>query len=265
MKCSKTFIVTVVVLLLVGEQLWHDWNEQAHALVMGISREQEELSAYYTGTSSRKPKRKLPVPTPPLNTNQISHDLSFRQSAAAMSEAEMAQVASLFDHDLKPAVEKWARVYSNRVPFDLADLNMSKFVESIGHESGSYHSYIFVMGDITLGIAQRGEETWVQYLASKRAVNTLQALPPTGASPDISMPVTPNQVLTLARSDSGIPFPPNEVRLIPSAMSGSLAGGAIADVGSAIKNAANIPISKSSAGFNYVFQKDGILAYYFRN
>ncbi len=260
MKCSKSFIVTVAALLLVGGRLWYGWNEQAHARV------REPNSDLMMNERLRLHKPLFPankaVPTPPLHTNQVAG--GFRQRASAMSEAEIAQVASLFFHDLKPAVEKWAKVYSNRVPFDLADLDMSKFVESIGRD-GKYHSYTFVMGDVTLGVAQRGEETYVQYLASKKAVATMQALPTTGASPDITMPVTPNQVMDLARSDSGIPFPPNEVRLIPSAMSGSLAGGAIADVGSAIKNAANIPISKSSAGFNYVFAKDGTLAYYMRN
>ena len=46
--------------------------------------------------------------------------------------------------------------------------------------------------------------------------------------------------------------------------SSALAGGVIADVGSAIKNAMGIPISKASEGFNYVFAKDGTLAYYIR-
>ena len=29
MKFSKSFLVTVVVLLVVGERLWYDWNQQA--------------------------------------------------------------------------------------------------------------------------------------------------------------------------------------------------------------------------------------------
>ena len=78
------------------------------------------------------------------------------------------------------------------------------------------------------------------------------------------MPVTPAQVLALAQADSGQQFPPNLVQLIPSAESGSLAGGAIVNVGSEVKNAMGIPISKASGGFNYVFAKDGTLAYYLR-
>jgi hypothetical protein len=89
-------------------------------------------------------------------------------------------------------------------------------------------------------------------------------MPATGAAPDVTMPVTVAQVLALAEADSGQPIPPNLVRLIPSAESGSLAGGAIVDVGSEVNNAMGIPISKASAGFNYVFAKDGTLAYYLR-
>ena len=274
MKCSKSFIVTVVVLFVVAEQLWHEWNKQAHAPIrairggdpaLPISDDSELMVNYRLWLHRPLFHANREVPTPPLHSNSNQVAGGFRQRASAMSGAEKAQIASLFDHDLKPAVEKWARIYSNRVPFDLADLNMSKFVESIGHESGSYHSYTFVLGDITLGVAQRGEETWVQYLASKRAVATMEALPPTGASPDISMPVTPTQVLALARKDSGIPFPPNECVLTPTPASGSLAGGAIADVGGAVKNAMGTPISDGETGFNYVFQKDGTLAYYMRN
>jgi len=101
-------------------------------------------------------------------------------------------------------------------------------------------------------------------LASKQGLKTMETMPSSGAAPDVSMPVTPTQVLALAQADAGQQFPPNLVQLIPSAESGSLAGGAIVNVGSQVKNAMGIPISKTSGGFHYVFAKDGTLAYYQR-
>jgi len=173
-------------------------------------------------------------------------------------------MTNLFETKLKPAAEKWASVYGDHVPFSLADLTMDKFAERFGRDSQIYHSYTFVMGDITLSIVEQNGDTAVRYLASKHGLRTMETMPPNGAAPDVSMPVTPAQVLALAQADSGQQFPPNLVQLIPSAESGSLAGGAIVNVGSEVKNAMGIPISKASGGFNYVFAKDGTLAYYLR-
>lgn len=207
-----------------------------------------------------------PAPAPPTPAfDSHPHDLGIRQRAGDFTDAEKVEMTNLFVTKLKPAVEKWASVYGDHVPFNLADLTMDKFTERIGRDSKIYHSYTFVMGDITLGIAQRNDDIQVQYLASKHGLSAMQTLPTDGAAPDTSMPVTPQQVLALAQADSGRQIPPNLVQLIPSAESGSLAGGAIADVGCAVRNAMGIRLSNTSAGFNYVFAKDGTLAFYLRN
>src|SRR6185312_1983569 len=128
--------------------------------------------------------------------------------ANQLSEAEKIEMTNTFVTKLKPAVEKWALVYSNRVPFNLEELTMDKFVERFGRDSKTFHSYTFVMGDITLSIAEQNGATQVQYLASKRAVRTMSSMPTTGTSPDLSMPVTRQDVKTLAEADSGQQFPP---------------------------------------------------------
>ena len=256
MKFSASFIVTVAVLLVVGGRLWYKWNKEAHAYVKEIAPEQDTTEYFHPHLRKTK--------VVPPRSNQVLIGPGFRQRANEMSEAERVEMTNLFVTKLKPAVEKWASIYGDRVPFNLADLTMDKFVERLGRDSKTYHSYTFVMGDITLGIAQINGDTQVQYLASKRALATMQTTPATGAGPDLSMPVTPQQVLTLAEADSGALFPPNLVQLIPSAESGSMAGGAIANVGSAVKNAMGMSLYKSSEGLNYVFAKDGTLAYYMR-
>lgn len=266
MKCSKNFIVTVIALLVAAKYAWY--------------RVQDTYDVRYTGTPDAqggvehdvimwrlrtgKYPTNSPAPAPQPSSNRNPHSLLFRKKANELNDAEKVAMTNLFVIKLKPAAEKWASVYGDHVPFSLADLTMDKFVERIGHDTGAYHSYTFVMGDITLGIAQQSGYAQVQYLASKHGLQTMQTMPPTGAAPDVSMPVTPQQALALAEADSGVQFPPNEVRLIPSAESSSLAGGAIVDVGNQVKNAMGIPISKTSAGFNYVFAKDGTLAYYLR-
>jgi hypothetical protein len=261
MKISKSFIVTVVALLIGGLFLWNRWNGMAHEPAMSGG----DGASIYLRKETRKHQQAATNNAAPLqSSNKVPHDLGFREKASELSDAEKIEMTNLFVTKLKPTAEKWASVYSNRVPFNLADLTMDKFVERFGRDSKVYHSYTFVMGDITFGIVEQNGTTQVQYLASRRAVTAMSTLPTTGAAPDVSMPVTRQDVKTMAEADSGQQFPPNLVQLIPSAESGSLAGGAVADVGNMVKNAMGIPISKASTGFNYVFAKDGTLAYYLR-
>jgi hypothetical protein len=262
MKRRKSFIVTVVAALLIGGLfLWHHWNEMAREPAMSGG---DGASIYLRKETMKNQRAATNSPAPPPSSNQAPRDLGFQEKANEMSDAEKVEMTNLFVTKLRPAAEKWASVYSNRVPFNLADLTMDKFVERFGKDSKVYRSYTFVMGDITFGIVEQNGNAQVQYLASRRGVTAMSTLPTTGASPDVSIPVTPAQVLALAQADAGQQFPPNLVQLIPSAESGSLAGGAIVNVGSQVKNAMGIPLSKASAGFNYVFAKGGTLAYYQR-
>jgi hypothetical protein len=269
MKISRGFVVMSAALIIVGLFLLHRWNEMADEPVLQVKPQdsgnywlrQQERAARAAARAATNTSAPQP---PPPSSNRPPHDLGFRQKANELSEAEKLEMTNLFTTKLKPAAEKWASVYGDHVPFSLADLNMGKFVERLGRDSKTYHSYTFVLGDITLGIAQVNGDTYVQYLASKRGLSIMQKMPTSGVAPDVSMPVTPSQVLALAQADCGHQIPANLVRLIPSAESGSLGGGVLADVGSAIRNAADIPLSKGT-GFNYVFAKDGTLAYYMRN
>lgn len=268
-------MVTVAMLFVIGACLWYRlqrWNEIAYPRMVKHSNGMIDDIMQWRADHGKPmlPPSWNTNPPAPYGTNRVAHhssiqvlqNLGFRQRADELSEAEKIEMTNLFATKLKPAVEKWASVYGDRVPFSLADLTMDKFVERFGRDSKTYHSYTFVMGDITLAVVQQNGDTAVGYLASKRGLAAMQTV--NGAEPDMSTPVTPQQALALAEADSGQQFAPNLVRVIPSAESGSLAGGAIVDVGSEIKNAMGIPISKGSAGFNYVFAQDGTLAYYKR-
>src|SRR6185437_15713833 len=162
MKRRKSVVITGVVLLIGGLFLWHHLNEMANAPVMGVSREQDGARLYILSHGRINAPTNRPTAQP--STNKVPDNLGFREKANQMTDAEKVEMTNLFATKLKPAVEKWASVYTNRVPFDLADLTMDKFVERFGRDSKVYHSYTFVMGDITLGIAEQNGATAVQYL-----------------------------------------------------------------------------------------------------
>ena len=261
MTPRKSIVAVVfIALALAGAFVWYNWEKKT-PWQKAVSPDQSG-ALFYSRPQTDNPTAMTNL-SRVLNFNPTAF-LGFHQLASQMSDAEKAKVTNLFATKLKPAAEKWASVYGDRVPFNLGDLTMDKFFERTGPDSGLYHSYTFVMGDITLGIAEQNGETAVQYLASRSGLRATQTLPSTGVAPDLSMPVTREQVTALVQADCGEQFPPNLVQLIPSAESGSLAGGALVNVGSAVKNAAGIPISKSKRGFNYIFAKDGTLAYYMR-
>ena len=249
MKCSKSFIVTVAILIVSAGFTWRHIKEVRKGPVLMVPANEAFL------LTPRKDRPKIPrsMPFPP--------DLGFQQKANELTDAEKVEMTNLFVTKLKPAAEKWASVYGDHVPFSLADLTMDKFVERLGRD---YHSYTFAMGDIIFGIAEQNGTTQVQYMANRSAVIAVASLPTTGVAPDLSMPVTREQVLAMAEADSGVQYPLKECKLEPSAESGSLAGGAIVDVGSEVLSVLGMPISKSSTGFTYVFAKDGTLAYYLR-
>jgi hypothetical protein len=263
MKISKSFIVAAAILAAATLFVWNRIERTKNSATTTDEGARAWMLTHHEAVTNQVVTNS-PAPQPSPSSNRVPHDLGFRQKATELSDAERLEMTNLFVTELKPAVEKWASVYGEHIPFNVADLAMDKFVERIGRDSKIYHSYTFVTGDITLGIVQQSGNTQVQYLASKNGLTVMQTMPTAGAMPDLSTPVTVSQVLALADADSGQQIPANLVRLIPSAESGSLAGGVIADVGSAIKNAAGIPISKADPGFMYVFAKDGKLAYYQR-
>ena len=82
-------------------------------------------------------------------------------------------------------------------------------------------------------------------------------LPTSGEAPIIATPVDKNQLVEMLGTDSGEQFRANDVRLIPSALSGALNGGALVHVGGDPNNAA-------SWEYDLVFGADGKLAYYLK-
>jgi hypothetical protein len=188
-----------------------------------------------------------------------------RERPSEFTEEEKRAFTNLFVTKLKPAAEKWASVYTNRIPFDLADLTPDKVADRHGWGDSRYDAYMFVMGDITFGIQVFRDDTYVNYLASRQGVRAMNTLPKLAGPADLSMPVTREQVLDLVEADSGKRFPPNEVALMPSGQSGSLMGGVIAEVGKDANNPEFAHVTTKETSFSITFGQDGKLVYYERD
>jgi len=181
------------------------------------------------------------------------------------TDEEKQEFTNLFLTKLKPVAEKWASVYTNRVPFNLDDLTADKFVSQLGRNRTNYRSYTFVMGDITFVIQEFHGDTYVNYLASRRGMGAMNTLPKLAGPADLSMPVTREQVLDLVEADSGKRFPSNEVNLIPTGQSGSLMGGVDAEVGKDANNPEFVHVTTKEMSFSLTFGPDGKLVYYERD
>ncbi len=203
---------------------------------------------------------------PPVAAKQ-SHDwtLNHRERPSEFTEEEKRAFTNMFVTRLKPAAEKWASVYTNRVPFNLADLTPDKVVDRFGWGDSRYDAYMFVMGDITFGIQEFHGDTYVNYLASRRGMGAMNTLPKLAGPADLSMPVTREQVIDLMEADSGKRFPPNEVTLTPTGQSGSLMGGATVEVGKDASNPEFTHVTTKETSFSLTFGPDGKLVYYERD
>ena len=112
--------------------------------------------------------------------------------------------------------------------------------------------YMFVFDGITLGIAEVNGSAHVSYMNTPQA-KKLMALP--DAPPTTDLSATRNEITKMLTADSGIDFPPAEIRIIPTAFSSALNGGFHVNVGGDPNNVA-------SWKYTLVFGTDGNLNYY---
>lgn len=161
-----------------------------------------------------------------------------------------------FTTQLKPALQRWCKIYGDRVPFDPNDVTVERFVERIGRDA-SYSEYIFVVDGVTLGIRDKNGSVRVDYLNAPKNTEKLAVLPTGGEPPILTSPLTREEVARLLEEDGGFRFQPHEIRIIPTGLSGSLNGGAFV-------NAGGDPENGASWAFDMIFSQDGKLAYYLK-
>lgn len=174
-----------------------------------------------------------------------------------MTAGEAALFKVTFENKIKPAVERWAKVYAGRLPFTPDQLTPENFVERIGNNP-SYYEFVFVLNGVTLGIRDSqldsGGIARVDYLNAPQS-KSLAILPANASQPSLTTPVTKKEIAALAKNDLGENFMEHEIEMTPTGLSGSMNGGALVDVGGDGYNFL-------SSRLSLVFGADGKLVYY---
>ncbi len=181
---------------------------------------------------------------------QTKEDL-FRATRKDLSEDEQTALKETFENRLKPALHEWCKAYAGHVPFQPEALTVDNLIEEIGR--GKFRMYMFVLDGTTFGIADVDGSAHVSYLNTPDA-KKLMALPD-GMPPNTDLSVTRSEITKMLKVDSGVNFPPAEIRIIPTAFSSAMNGGVHVNVGGDPNNVA-------SWKFTLVFGSDGILKYY---
>jgi hypothetical protein len=108
-------------------------------------------------------------------------------------------------------------------------------------------------------VADNDNSAHVVYMMTKEAAHALNSIPTSGRMPDLSVPVTRDQVLDMVKDDRGVIYPPSKVQITPSAEGTTLDGGALVTVNQTMMNGGILLDGKS---FSLVFDKNGKLVHY---
>lgn len=246
MTNKKSGILALVVVAAVIVAVWC-WTRPSSTSRQTTSRQQPispaEAAPPETRPMTNPPPQKMPKST-------------IRHRVSDLGTNEYTQFREAFQRRYRPAIEKWCNAYAGHVPLTADAVTPEKFVERIGKDS-SYGEYVFVVDGITLGVRDNRGKVGVDYLNVPEQTRKAATLPKTGQAPDLTVPVTKDEVLRMIEAEGGGRFAPHEVRMTPSALSGSLNGGVLVDVGGNPENGA-------SWNYDMIFGPDGKLAYYLR-
>lgn len=183
------------------------------------------------------------------------HHVKVKTRYAEFTDAERSEFDLNFENRYKPALSNWCNAYNGHLPFSSEAVTKDKFVERVGINS-AYREYVFVVDGITLGIQDTSGQARVDYLNNPVQTKKMAMLPD-GTAPIIQSPVPRTDVIFMLAAECGTQFPPDQVKLVPSGFSGGLNGGVLVHVGGTPDNAA-------SWKYDYVFGRDGKLAYYLK-
>lgn len=203
-------------------------------------------------------------PQPLVVTNPLAR-FPGNLRASDMTAAQRATLAKVFTNELKPALQKWSSVYQGRLPFNPNDLRLDNFKCRLGFEGGSGSlMYAFVTDNgTTLTITEKSGNAYVMQMMAKGSASSLNSVPEPGSTPNISVPVTKDQVIKWVKDDTGAQFPPSEVIIRPTGPATSIQGGAFVDLGGNSYS----PQAYQYTGTNvqFVFGPDGMIMNYERD
>lgn len=218
------------------------------------------IGIFYTHRNGKVPD-KITEPAPdvgaigstPTRIGQSGREI-FDTKAAQLNQPQLAEFESTFNNKIKAALERWSQAYSGHLPFEPEKLSAQNLYGQIGRGT-NYCVYTFMLNSSTLAVESVNGSMRVNYLNSPGSEKLLQL--PNGEPINTSLSVTREQISSMLKADSGIDFPPAEIRIIPTAFSSAMNGGVNVSVGGDPKNIA-------SWKYTLVFGPDGNLKYYCR-
>jgi len=180
-----------------------------------------------------------------------------RKLASEMGNEERAKFEKEFAERIKPAVERWCKVYEGHLPFSPGQLTTDTLSECLFPNSPG-QSFTFVIDGATISVTDDRGPAFVDYMMARTGKQLFQL--PTNPLPPATPSVSRAEILRLLRADSGKDFPPDEIAIRPTAVSTAMNGGVSVDVGKGV-NAEAMPLPK----YAMVFGPDGNLVAYGRS
>ncbi len=172
-----------------------------------------------------------------------------------MSAEQRRKLAQMFTNEFKPALARWSGAYKGHAPFREEDVKLEQFKHRLGNDTGN-GIYTFVLDNgATLDFAETGGSARVFYLMSATGAKALNSIASSGMAPNLSVPITREEVVQMALADTGKQFLPNQILIRPTGAACSLQGGAFVSVGG---NANQWDLTNVS----FVIGPDGMLVNY---
>ncbi len=159
-------------------------------------------------------------------TNRLPMRRAHAKRSAEFTEAEKTELAKKFKERFKPAIARWCKAYSGRVPFQPDDVTLDKFHSLLG-----YNMFTFMVNGDTLTIVDAKDGAKVCYLSHAGTLNTLNSIPTSGTVPDLSVPVNRDEIISMVKADTGVNYRPDQVEISPTGAANTMGGGAFVHVG----------------------------------
>jgi hypothetical protein len=176
-----------------------------------------------------------------------------------MTGADKARFDKAFPEKIKPAVERWAKIYAGHLPFAVEDVTPDKLKDCTLPDLEQGRSYDFVINGTTLSVCYDQGAVIVDYMMAAAARQLMQI----GGG---QMPATPSvsrdEILALLKADSGKDFPPDQISIWETANMSAMNGGVGVDVGKGVNSPYPTPFTDWRYGM--VFDPNGTLVCYAR-
>lgn len=257
MRWDRALLLTCL-LFAAGAALLLSWRTLPSRAPRSVpSAESAPVAASEAASAAPEVMPPLAEPAKPASTViQEKGRPHIKLRASELTAEETAEFEKKFAEKIKPAVERWCKIYAGHVPFELKDVTADKLRERFGKDS-SFYDYGFVINGTTLSVVDDHGAVHVSYLMSPAAALLFQIPRNPGRPKPVS--VTKEEILRLLKADSGEDFPANQIAMRPTAYAGAMNGGVSVDVGEGV-NADYAPLFR----YSMVFGPDGNLACYGR-